>query len=114
MNLFKILDTLKVKIEDLNSAERETLQGWIDAVDKSELTIQKLTEIMQSLIEAVEREIVGYEVPNGISALIFRKKRRIHLDARLKCYLTMREMLMGPDRAKKALEQAITNLKIKK
>lgn len=100
--LSSLLDKFGIKYEDLNTAEKETLNQWVQALSKSELTLSGVKDYVKALIEAVERELATYDLP---------RNKDLFLKARLKNYLMIHDFLTGPDKAKKYIEQSIQNIK---
>ena len=97
-----LLDKFNVKYENLTTAEKETLNQWLQALSKSELTLNSVKEYIRALIEGVERELANYNL---------NKNQDLFLKARLKNYLMISDFLTGPDKAKKYIEQSLQNLK---
>jgi hypothetical protein len=100
--LSSLLDKFGVKYEDLTTAEKDTLQEWTKALASKELTLADVKDHIRALIEAVERELANYNL---------NKDQDLFLKARLKNYLMISDFLTGPDKAKKYIEQSISNLK---
>src|SRR5258708_4478488 len=100
--LSSLLDKFGVKYEDLTIAEKETLQQWTTALASKELTLENVKDHIRTLIEAVERELANYNL---------QKDQDLFLKARLKNYLMISDFLTGPDKAKKYIEQSLSNIK---
>ena len=100
--LASLLDKFGIKYEDLNTAEKETLNQWVQALAKNELTLSGVKDYVKALIEAVERELATYDLP---------RNKDLFLKARLKNYLMIHDFLTGPDKARKYIEQSIQNIK---
>lgn len=100
--LSQLLDKFNVKYEDLNPAERETLNQWSQALESNEITLERVKDYLKSLIEAVEREMATYDLG---------KNQDLFLKARLKNYLMLSDFLTSPDKARKHIEQSIKNIK---
>lgn len=110
MDINKILDKFGLKQEQLSQDEKTTLENWVSAIQQNEITVDKVREFVEALIDSVEKEITEYN-PKSITEYLFLKKRQSNLHARLRCYLMLRDFLSTPARAQKALEKAILNIK---
>ena len=102
MKIDEILEKYNLKYEDLNVGERETLHSWIEALGQKKLTLESVKEYVISMKSSVEQELtkVGHE-----------SKQDIFLKARLRNYMLLEAFLVTPEKAKKALEEAMTGLK---
>lgn len=87
-----------LKYEELNEAERNTLTQWLDSVQKNELTLDKIKEFVHSLRDNVEQEFCKPDLP---------KEQHLFLIARLRNIMLLESFLLGPERAKRALQQAL-------
>jgi uncharacterized coiled-coil protein SlyX len=101
-SLLELLENRGIKYETLTTAEKDTLQEWSKALTSKELTLIDVKDHIRALIEAVERELATYNL---------KKDQDLFLKARLKNYLMISDFLTGPDKAKKYIEQSISNLK---
>ena len=95
-----LLEKLGLKYEDLNSVEKETLNSWMDALSKSQITLETVRTYISSMKDSVEQELtqIGHE-----------KKQDIFLKARLRNYILLEAFLSTPERAKKAIEAQLQN-----
>jgi len=100
--LFQLLRQRNINYEDLNTAEKETLENWENALKASELTIEKIRDYIGMMVTGVENELAAYDLP---------KEKDLLLKARLRNYILLRAFLTGPEKARKAMEQAVNNLK---
>jgi len=87
-----------LKYDELNAAERETLHQWLDQVQKKEITVNDIREYIHKLRDNIEQEFTNWNL---------KKEQELFLRARLKNIMLIESFLLGPERAKKALEQAI-------
>lgn len=96
-----ILKRFGVKYEDLNSAERETLDTMLGALQQSELTVAAVKNHISVMKDSVEQELskVGHE-----------STQDIYLKARLRNYLLLEAFLTSPEKARAALERALAGL----
>ena len=109
--LYKLLDDLKIKYEDLNPAEKETLQQWQKSLETNQLTVEGIRTHLRGLIEAVERELSDLDEYAGAWKWLSNRKKDIFLKARLKNYLMLSDFLSAPEKARKYIEQSLTNIK---
>jgi hypothetical protein len=103
-----------LKYEDLNILEQETLETWMGALSKKQLTVESIRQAISNMKEAVEHELILEPEFNYILLFKIPNRKQIFLKARLKNYLLLEAFLLSPEKAKKALEQAITGLTNKK
>lgn len=108
--LSNLLEKHGINYEDLNSSEKETLAQWQQLLIKNELTLQSVKEFVPSLIEGIERELADVKESTSLWSFLFRRKQDIFLKARLKNYLMLQDFLTSADRARKHIEQSLTNI----
>lgn len=101
----KILEQFGLKYDDLNSEEKKTLSGWMESLSKNELTIDIIRNYIFSMKESVEQELTKTDL---------NTKQDIFLKARLRNYMLLEAFLTTPEKAKKAIEQAISGFKVNK
>ena len=106
----EILEKIGLKYEDLNSSEKETLNQWVQSMQKSSLTLEKVKESIQSMRYAVEQELINEPETRFF---FFINRKQILLKARLRNYMLIEALLTSPERAKQALEQMLQGLKPK-
>ncbi len=109
--LSNLLEKFNVNYEDLNAAERETLDQWQKALAQKQLTLESVKDYLRSLIEAVEKELADVKESTSFWSYIFQHKKDTFLKARLKNYLMLYDFLSAPDKARKYIEQSIQNIK---
>ena len=97
----EILHKIGLKYEDLTAVERDTLQTWNKSLEQRKLSVESIKEYVSSMRFAVERELtqVGHE-----------SKQDIFLKARLRNYILLEGFLESPEKARKALDQAVAGL----
>lgn len=98
MKVDEFLEKLGLKFEDLNEAERETYFSWLRVSDQGNLSIEKIREFVISLRENITQEVSKHDLGN---------KQDTFLKARLRNIILLEAMLSTPERARKALEQAL-------
>lgn len=96
-----LLEKTGLKYEDLNVAERETLQSWMEALGKNQLTLESVKTYIISMKESVETELTKTDL---------NTKQDLLLKARLRNYMLLEAYLSTPEKAKKALDKAISGL----
>lgn len=106
----QIEEKFGLKIENLNQLEKETYFKMVDAVQKTQMTPEKMKEYVVSMRDAVEREIVSE--PTFIRVLLWKVEnpKLIKLQARLQNYMLLESFLMSPERAKQSLEDMVSGL----
>jgi hypothetical protein len=100
--LEEIKSRLGLSFEDLKSAERDTLMGWLNALDKQQVTPESILSYVSRLRQIVDTELATHK----LSA-----KEDLYLKARLKNYILLEAFLRGPAEAKKAIEMYVKRLK---
>lgn len=90
-----------LKFEDLNSNEKETYFSMVQAIQESNLTIEKIKEYIKAMRSSVEEELTRYDLGS---------KQDLFLKARLRNYILLEAMLTTPEKAKKALEDALKRM----
>lgn len=98
----ELLKKYNVKYEDLNSAEKETLSNWLTSLQQGTITTEKIREYIGNMRSSVEQELtkIGHE-----------NKQDIFLKARLRNYMLLEAFLQSPEKARKAIEQALSKIK---
>lgn len=106
----ELLEKAGLKFEDLNASERETLNVWMDALQKGQVSVEKIKEYIVSMREAVENEIS--KEPTFIRIFIFKVEnpKLIRLQARLRNYLLLDAFLSTPERAKEQMERMVAGM----
>jgi hypothetical protein len=108
-----MLEKLNLKYEDLNSAERETYNQWLQSLSSNTLTVGSVRDYVQQMKDQVEAELVAFTEPKNLWDYLFRRKKDVYLTARLRNYMLLLSFLTGPEKAKKALERSLSNIKPK-
>ncbi|HZX14945.1 MAG TPA: hypothetical protein VFF49_11175 [Thermodesulfobacteriota bacterium] len=103
--LDSILEKAGLKYEDLNPSEKETLNVWLEALQKGALSVEKIKEYITSMKEAVEQELCKSNI---------EKKQDLFLKARLRNYMLLDAFLSTPERAKQQMENAVSSIVGKK
>lgn len=99
--LDKILEKYSLKFEDLNELEKETLQMWTQALNKNQLSVPRVKTYIQAMRDGVEQDLtkVGHN-----------SKQDLFLKARLRNYMLLEAFLSTPEKAKQAIENALSGL----
>lgn len=98
----EILKKFSLKYEDLNQAEKDTLNVWISSLQNKQLTPEKIKDYIVTMRYSVEQELVKTDI---------NSKQDLFLKARLKNYMLLEALLTSPGRAKEQLEQALSSIK---
>lgn len=109
--LFNLLEEKGIRYEDLNPAEQETFKQWEQALAQKQLTLEGVKDYVKSLIEAIEKELTELKETTSFWTFLFSWKKDFYLKARLKNYLILYDFLSAPDKARKYIEQSLTNIK---
>jgi len=94
----KLLEKYGVKHEELKPDELETLNVWLEAIQKSQLTLEKVREYISTMKNSVEDDLTSTK---------HNSKKDLFLKARLRNYLLLEAFLSTPEKAKKQLENAM-------
>jgi len=101
----ELLKRAGLKYEDLNDAERQTLNEWMGALGKNELTLNGVRAYLASMRDSVEHDLAKSDN---------NTKNDLFLKARLRNYMLLEAFLTGPEKAKEALQKAMAGLTLKK
>lgn len=103
----QVLERVGLTYDDLSKAEKDTLYTWLDQLQKNQMTLEHVRTHVGNLKESVERELV--EEPEFNYLFIFKvpNRKQVFLKARLRNLMLMEAFLSSPDRARKAIENAI-------
>lgn len=106
-----ILEKFNLKFEDLTSVERETFLTWLDALQKNQLSLDKVREYIHVARAAVEEQLINE--PEFIRIFLFKveNRKQILLKARLRNYMLIEAFLSSPEKAQEAIERALASIK---
>ena len=97
----ELLERVGLKYEDLSSVEKETLNTWMEALEKGQLNLEKIKEYVVSMKEAVEQELTKADLGS---------KQDLFLKARIRNYMLLDAFLSTPERAKQQIENSISGM----
>lgn len=106
----QLLEKVGLKYEDLSSVEKETLNTWLDALQKGQVSVETIREYVTSMKDAIAHEVA--KEPSFIRILIFKfeNPRLMKLQARLENYILLDAFLTTPEKAKQQMESAIAGM----
>jgi len=109
-----ILKKFNLKMDDLSSAERDILFGWVEALQQNKMTVSKVKDYITSMKVALEEKLA--DEPEFVRVFIFSvpNRNQIFMKARLRNYIMLEAFLESPEKAKIAVEKAVANIKITK
>jgi|SRR3990167_4219386 len=96
-----LLEKIGLKYEDLSAAEKETLNTWMEALQKGQLSLEKVKDYITSMKEAVELELSKSDLGS---------KQDLFLKARLRNYMLLDAFLSTPEKAQQQIENAIQGI----
>lgn len=99
--LDKLLEKYNLKYDDLNPVERETLNTWMEAIQKSQISVERIKDYISAMKNAVEQELTKSDLGS---------KQDIFLKARLRNYMLLIAFFTTPERAKEQMENAVSGL----
>lgn len=97
----QLLEKAGLKYEDLNPVEKETLNTWMETLQKGQLSIEKMKGYIAAMKQAVEQELTKSDVGT---------KQDMFLKARLRNYMLLDAFLTTPEKAQEQIENAISSM----
>lgn len=105
----QLLTQIGLKQEDLSIQEMETLKQWASGLETRQLNLHDVREYVSSMINSLERQL--FQEPDTLVGLLFRRKRKVHMMARLNNYLLLRDLIDAPQKARAEIEKQISRFK---
>lgn len=96
-----ILEKYGLKYEDLNPGEKETLNTWVETLQKGQVSLEKVKEYITSMKQAVENELAREDLGS---------KQDLFLKARLRNYMLLDSFMTTPEKAKEQMENALSGI----
>jgi len=96
-----LLEKSGLKYEQLKIPEKEQLNVWVNALQTSQLSVEKIREYITSMREAVEQELTKHNLDS---------KQDLYLKARLRNYMLLEAFLGTPEKARQQLENMISSM----
>jgi len=97
----KLLEKVGLKYDDLNPSEKETLNTWMETLQKGQISVERIREYITGMKEAVEQELAKSDLGS---------KQDLFLKARLRNYMLLDAFMSTPERAKEQIENAISSM----
>jgi len=127
MDIDALLKKRGLKFEELEPEEQETLNTWLDALNRSQINVPTIKEYISKMKDSVGHGLSELnETPNdwlsiaaffipfvGIVRKWYLDQKRLALTARLRNYILLESFLSSPEKAKKAIENAIAGMQPK-
>lgn len=124
INIDELLKKRNLKFEELDADEQETLNTWLGAFNNSQISINDIRNYIGKMRESVSRSLTEIdETPNdwltilcflipllGIVRKWYLDQKRVMLTARLRNYILLEAFLLSPEKAKQAIEKAISGM----
>ena len=104
------LEEQGIDIDTLNAAEKETYFKMLEAVQKAQMTPEKLKDHITTMREAITLELIKEPEFNYIFIFKVPNRKQILLKARLQNYILLESFLLSPEKAKQALEDMVGNI----
>lgn len=117
-----ILKKYGLTYEELNTAERQTLSEWTKTLESNEQTVRSVFGFIKGLRVAVEQELDTQrkETPQSFLSLLallipfygivkkwYQDEHKLFLEARLRNLLLIESFMIGPKRARQAMDRAV-------
>lgn len=100
----EILQSFGIKdYDNLNSDEQDTLKGWVEKVEKSNITLEDVKNGIIAMRQVLEMEVVNVENTG---------RKDLMLKGRLKNMILIETILIRPERARAALDNYIAGAKV--
>ena len=106
----ELLEKFGLKYEDLNPTEKETFHTMLDAVNKNQLTPEKLKDYVTAMKYSIETELANEPEYKEVFIFRVRNDKNIYLKARLRNYMLLEAFLLSPAKAKESLERALSGV----
>ena len=97
----QLLEKSGLKYEDLSPVEKETLNTWMEALQKGQLSVEKIKEYIGAMKDAVGQELAKSDLGS---------KQDLFLKARLRNYMLLDAFLTTPEKAKEQIENALSGM----
>lgn len=122
MDVDELLKKRGLTFDELTSDERETLYSWMNAINKNQITVVDVRDYVLKMRDSVATALteldetphtwlglLGLFVPFvGIVRKWYLDQRKLALEARLRNYILLEQMLSTPDRARAAVEKQVS------
>lgn len=102
-----ILSSAGIDPKSLNQEEIKVLEGWAEMYSTKALTLEDIKGFINHTIDIISRELSGAKPPDNIVSFLFRKRREVHLKARLYNMIVLRDFINTPDKMLASLKRAI-------
>ena len=96
-----ILKKIGLTYEDLSISEKETLNMWMESLQKNQLSLEKVREYIGAMKDAVAQELSKSDLGS---------KEDLFLKARLRNYMLLDGFLTSPEKAKQQIENALSGM----
>lgn len=91
----------QLKYDDLKPHERETFHMWLQAIEQSEVTVDKIKLFIDSMKYAIEQDLTRHNLSHD---------EDLYLKARLRNLILISAFLSSPQQAKQQLQQMLGNV----
>lgn len=103
----EILEKAGFTYEQLNTAEKETLMGWMKSLQSNQLTVDMVRSFVRSLRESIVNQLIEEPEFNYIFIFKVANRKQILLKARLRNIMLIEAFLSTPEKARESLEQTL-------
>ncbi len=120
-----ILHKVGLEYQDLSTRERATLVQWTQALDSNQLDVDAVRQYVHAMKQSVQAELEGFkhETPGGWIGIVslfipfygllkkwYQDEHKVYLEARLRNLMLIESFLIGPKKAREALDRAIAGI----
>ena len=120
----EFLNNFGLKIEDLNAEEKKWFFDKVNAFEQGQITLEKLKDIIKDMRTRIEDELTNTkDTPQNFITLLtylipviglirkwYHDQRELELKARLKVLISIEFLLTSPEKQRKEIEQALSNI----
>lgn len=124
LDIESFLEPLGLTYDKLKPEEKDWLYSKVNALATGQLTVDKIQQTIKTLRTQTEHELTTFQdTPQTMVSLltlflpvigIIRKwyadQKKVELQARLKVYIALEIILTAPERQKKEIEDAVSNI----
>lgn len=116
-----------LRYQDLSPEEQETLNSWLSALDRGQISVPVVREFVTKLKDQATETLSDMDdTPNdwltvlcfliplvGIIRKWYIDQKKLLLVARIRNYVLLEAFLSSPEKAKRAIEKAINSMPAK-
>lgn len=107
----ELLQKFNLKRETLTTDEVLTLEKWSKSLATQQLHVADIRSYLDEMIASIEKNLYSYDTPPMTFAnLVFKRRRKRHLEARLHNYILLRDFVTSPEKARAFVEKSLSQM----